>query len=664
MKNLKIGVRLGLGIGVLLLLLIAAAGTGALGLFNADRYFSDYRSTARQSLAAGVLTDLLGDTRLGVKDFLITRTDESVAKVDTAIAALLDEVARDREYFAGSAEDMATLEKVAANAEQYKKSFSGVTGLRPQRVAGIAQMDAAGPLGEENIEKILATAEDPSSIRLAGQSLSDFLTARIRANRFLAQNTQENADAALAAMADAERKLQSLLADLGNPERRQAAQTALAAIADYRTGFDSAAQAIFGQNDLIENSLNVIGPDMAKELNAILEDRKNRQNTLGPVASATINNSLAISLVVTAIAIVVGIVIGFVIARGITRPIQAMTGTMQVLSNGDFSVAIPAQDQRDEIGEMAKTVQVFKDNMIKARDLDAKAKAEADRQAERGRQMEQAVAQFDTVISEVVSAVNAAATELQATAQTLSATAEETAQQSTAVAAATEEMSQNVQTVASATEELSASISEISGQVSESTRIVGDAVSQANDTNAKVKSLSEAAQKIGEVVNLINDIAGQTNLLALNATIEAARAGEAGKGFAVVASEVKTLATQTSRATDEIAAQIRSIQDATDQSATAIAAITQTIGRVNEISTGIASAVEEQGAATQEISRNVQQAAAGSAEVSGNIVGVTQASQQTSAGSTQVLSAASELAENGARLKREVDSFLHQVRSL
>ncbi len=364
------------------------------------------------------------------------------------------------------------------------------------------------------------------------------------------------------------------------------------------------------------------------------------------------------------VAVIFGVVAAFVLVRGISRPAMAIASTLQTMSTGNLDIEVPETDRGDEMGDIAKASLVFQEGMIKARKLDQEAKQEAERQAERGRQMEKAVTAFEVVITEVVAVVSAAATELQATAQTLSATAEETAQQSTAVAAATEEMSQNVQTVASATEELSASISEISGQVSESTRIVGAAVEQANDTNSKVKSLSEAALKIGEVVNLINDIAGQTNLLALNATIEAARAGEAGKGFAVVASEVKTLATQTSRATDEIAAQIRSIQDATDQSATAIAAITQTIGRVNEISTGIASAVEEQGAATQEISRNVQQAAAGSAEVSSNIVGVTQASQQTSAGSTQVLGAASELAHNGERLKREVDSFLHKVRSL
>jgi methyl-accepting chemotaxis protein len=217
--------------------------------------------------------------------------------------------------------------------------------------------------------------------------------------------------------------------------------------------------------------------------------------------------------------------------------------------------------------------------------------------------------------------------------------------------------------VASATEELSASIGEITNQVTESTRIVGDAVHQANDTNSKVQGLAQAAEKIGEVVRLINDIAGQTNLLALNATIEAARAGEAGKGFAVVASEVKTLATQTAKATEEIAAQVRAIQEATASSAEAIGSITKTISRVSEISTTIASAVEEQGAATQEISRNVQQAAQGTQEVSSNIGAVTSAAQQTGSAANEVLQSASELSRNGEMLKSQVEEFLRTVRA-
>jgi methyl-accepting chemotaxis protein len=371
---------------------------------------------------------------------------------------------------------------------------------------------------------------------------------------------------------------------------------------------------------------------------------------------------LLIGAMVAAAALAVGI--GIVLTRGIAGPVNALSATMLLLAGGNKTVDIPGTDRGDELGGMAQAVQTFKDNMIEADRLRSAQEAEQQRQLERAKQMEQAVSGFDRAIGEVVNAVSSAATELEGTARSMQQTADQTSQQSSTVAAAAEEMTQNVQTVASATEELTASISEIANQVTESTRIVGDAVGQANDTNAKVRSLAEAAQKIGDVVNLINDIAGQTNLLALNATIEAARAGEAGKGFAVVASEVKTLATQTARATDEIGTQIRAIQDATSSSATAIAGITQTIGRVSEISTTIASAVEEQGAATQEISRNVQQAAQGTTEVTTNIVQVTNGSQKTSTAAGQVLAAASELSRSGERLRGEVETFLRTVRSL
>ncbi|MDY0873352.1 methyl-accepting chemotaxis protein [Dongia rigui] len=363
-------------------------------------------------------------------------------------------------------------------------------------------------------------------------------------------------------------------------------------------------------------------------------------------------------------AIAISVMLGFFLSRTIGAPIVRMTNAMTVLAQGNVSTEIPARGRKDEVGQMAEAVQVFKDNMIETERLRAEQEATKKRAEEDRRKGMLAMAdQFESSVGGVVTAVTTAAQELQRTAQSMSTAAEATAHQSNAVAAASQQLTQNVQTVASATEELTSSIQEISNQVSESTRIVSGAVTQANDTNDKVKGLAVAAQKIGEVVTLINEIASQTNLLALNATIEAARAGEAGKGFAVVASEVKNLATQTAKATDEIGGQIRSIQDATDSSAEAIQGITSTIARVNEISTTIASAVEEQGAATQEISRNVQQAATGTNEVSSNVAGVTQASQQTSMGANQVLTAATELARNGETLRTQVDQFLRQIRA-
>jgi len=363
-------------------------------------------------------------------------------------------------------------------------------------------------------------------------------------------------------------------------------------------------------------------------------------------------------------AIVAMALLAWLVGRSISRPVATMTAAMRALSGGNLTVDIPAHGRRDEIGEMAKSVQVFKDTMIEAERLRAEQEAQKQRAAAERREAMLALAtRFESSVGGIVESVSAQAIELQATAQAMTDTSEQTSRRAATVAAASEQATANVQTVASATEQLSASVGEIGQQVTRSSRMVGDAVEQANRGNRQVQGLAAAGQKIGEVVKLIAEIAGQTNLLALNATIEAARAGDAGKGFAVVASEVKALASQTAQATDEIAAQVKAIQDATSSSVQAIQDVAEIIGKVSETTTVIASAVEQQGAATQEIARNVQQAAQGNQEVSSHIAGVSEAAQQTGAAATQVLASAGELSKNGALLKHQVDAFLQEVRA-
>jgi methyl-accepting chemotaxis protein len=376
------------------------------------------------------------------------------------------------------------------------------------------------------------------------------------------------------------------------------------------------------------------------------------------------NRDFAIALTTACGLVLLTLVLGTIIVRGVTRPVAAMTDAMKRLAAGNSQVDVPARERRDEVGEMAAAVEVFKQNMIEAERLrgeqeTAKQQAEADKKA----MMNRLASDFEASVKGIVQVVASASSELQATAQTMTNTADQTSRRATAVAAASEQASTNVQTVAAASEELSSSISEISRQVAESVKIAGQAVEDAGRTNSQVEALAATAQKIGDVVKLINDIAGQTNLLALNATIEAARAGEAGKGFAVVASEVKSLATQTAKATEDIAAQVKAIQSATGESVHSIAGITSTIGRLNEIATTIAAAVEEQGAATQEIARNVQQASAGTNEVSSNIAGVTEAAVETGAAAGQVLSASSELSKQSDSLRGQIDGFIAKVRA-
>jgi methyl-accepting chemotaxis protein len=666
-RNLKIGVRLGVGIGAVLMLLIIVAVAASLGLRGGNANFAEYRGMARQTTSAGQMNGELLMARMHVKDYLLQGTDQSVEAVAQAIDGLRNAIKENESLFAGSEEDRQAMAAISAAAQTYHDAFLKVTELRKQRDALVHQLNETGPKIEKNLSGVMESAyrdADTEAAYRMGDATSSLLLGRLYMSKFLTENLQEHVERTRAEFSAFETKLSAALSQLQNPERRRLTQEAIDLTKNYVATFEELQGVIFARNDIIEGTMNKVGPDMAHQLDAIVTGKKAAQDELGPRAASEMNQSMVVALTISGIALVLGLIAGFIIARGITRPIAAMTSAMGVLANGDTTVEIPARGQKDEIGVMAGAVQVFKDNMIETDRLrleqeEAKKRAET----ERRQAMLDLADKFEASVGHVVESVTSAATELQATAQSLSATAEETSQQSNAVAAASEQMTQNVQTVASATEELSSSIREIGNQVTESSRIVGTAVTQADDTNAKVKTLAEAAQKIGDVVTLINEIAAQTNLLALNATIEAARAGEAGKGFAVVASEVKNLATQTAKATEEIAGQVRAIQEATGTSAQAIESIAQTINRVNEISTTIASAVEEQGAATQEIARNVQEASTGTAEVTNNISGVTQASQQTSAGSTQVLSAASELAKNGEKLRQEVDSFLATVRA-
>src|SRR5215204_1188763 len=349
--------------------------------------------------------------------------------------------------------------------------------------------------------------------------------------------------------------------------------------------------------------------------------------------------------------------------RRVITPLATLTGVVGELAAGRHDVTIPTVERADEIGAMAGSLQVFKDALIAKKAADEAAAVEADAKIRRGQRVDRITGDFEAMIGEIVEIVSQASTELEASAGTLTATAERSEELATTVAAASEEASTNVQSVASATEEMASSVNEISRQVQGSARIAGEAGEQAQKTNDRVAELAKAAARIGDVVELINTIAGQTNLLALNATIEAARAGEAGRGFAVVASEVKALAEQTAKATGEISQQISGIQAATQESVTAIKEIGDTIGRMSEIAATIASAVEEQGAATQEISRNVQQAANGTQQVSSNITDVQRGASETGSASAQVLGAAKSLSGESDRLKREVGKFLSSVRA-
>lgn len=383
----------------------------------------------------------------------------------------------------------------------------------------------------------------------------------------------------------------------------------------------------------------------------------------GDMAAAANRETLILSgmMAVMAVLTLLSLV---VVIRGITRPLDDLTRAMRRLADGDTAITVEGAEWKDEVGEMSRALLVFKDNALAMQGIKEQQEAERQRaEVEKRRAMMSLADGFETSVKAVVESVSSAATQLQSTARSMSGVAEQAAREASTAAAGSEQASANVQTVAAAADELSASIGEIARQVSEAAHIAGQAVEQATHTDTIVRGLAEAAQRIGEVVKLINDIAGQTNLLALNATIEAARAGDAGKGFAVVANEVKNLANQTARATGDIGGQIGSVQSATREAVDAIKVILHTIGRISEISSGIASAVEQQGAATTEIARNTGEAASGTESVSRSLGGLRDAVDETGGAASQVLSSAGNLAEQSTKLRTEVDGFIARVRA-
>lgn len=404
---------------------------------------------------------------------------------------------------------------------------------------------------------------------------------------------------------------------------------------------------------LADNAVKIYDLSMEQEKEAAQEARST-------VKSLWLQISVSV-VVITIIGLLLGNYIG---SGSIATPLRERVSELNQLTGNNLDIHIGGQDRKDEIGDVARSLEIFREKLVDQRRLEAEQRAAQEAELVRAKKLKEISEHFDKEASDLVDGLSSAATELQATATLLSGNAVQASQRASAVASASEEASANVGAVAAGTEELTASISEISRRVTQGAESSRRAVEEAAETGHTVQELSAAVSRIGDVVNLITDIASQTNLLALNATIEAARAGEAGKGFAVVANEVKSLANQTARATEEISQQIASVQTSTEKAVDAINDITKTITEINDVSTAIAAAVEEQSAATGEIASNVTQAAEGARDVSTNIAGVQASAAETGEASSQVLTAASELARQSERLRQEVDTFLQGVHHL
>jgi methyl-accepting chemotaxis protein len=541
-------------------------------------------------------------------------------------------------------------------------------------LAGISTVGLLGVegVGEHTDELMLSTDETISIVTIDG----DFQEYRYRVAEYAGMGIESMSDEMVQMQKELDDDLTNYLKNPGlRPDEREEIGKIVTLFKGYANlagkaveqrkmlGFGDA-KALPKLNESLVKDMEKAEEALASAIDAFASENKKELGQIMTEADEYEKHTEHMVLALALIAFVLGALMAFGTNFSISNPIRAITCIMNKLKNGERKLEVPFTTLKDEVGEMATAVEVFKENLIEVEKLRVEQERQKRETEEKQRQAILDMAdKFENTVMGIVTSVSSSSTQLHTAAQSLSALATQTHRQSESVSSASEEASANVQTVASAAEELAASINEITARVEDSAHVSANAVEEAAKVNDMVQGLAGAVSKIGEVVNLINDIASQTNLLALNATIEAARAGDAGKGFAVVANEVKSLANQTAKATEEISSQISAVQHATKEAVDGIVGISGTISKISEISSAIATAVEEQGAATSEISRSVQQASAGTKQVAENIEGVTQASTETGAASNQVLDAAQNLSVQSNHLKEDVSRFISHLRA-
>ncbi|HTW28181.1 MAG TPA: HAMP domain-containing methyl-accepting chemotaxis protein [Acetobacteraceae bacterium] len=663
MLNVRVATKIYAGFGLVLTLLVAVSLSAWFGLGGVAVTVDQLGKLASRTTAVGAVQESVLLLRQKARDFVVGAP--SAVKDEPGVYRTgMDRIEHATRLFDAQRADL--LRGVGKTFTAYHADFDGFVKLDGERQRLVhEELRPAAAKAEAALALAADRARDAGQFALADRARlaeRDLLRAETKVENFVARRYLP---AGIAAPAEAARGAIDTAGKAADALATAAGRDAAASVVHYAAAFDRIVAVMTERDAKIHEALyGSLGPAMQRVIirfNAELQSAQARQ---GGAARDLIARTKLVTAIAVGVALLIGIAASLILARMVARGLGQLSGVMARLAKGELAVEVPLVRNGDELGRMARAVEVFKTGMVEAERLrNTQQEAERRAEAEKAAALRTMADDFEGSVSGVVAAVSTASGEMQNSAARLSATAEEARRRSGAMAEASERASSNVQTVAAAAEELASSIREITRQVGESAHVTRQAVAETDRTNGHIQGLATAAQRIGDVVKLISDITSQTNLLALNATIEAARAGEAGRGFAVVASEVKALAGQTARATEEIAAKIAEMQGATATSVESVQLIATTISRVDEIATTIAAAVEQQAVATQEIARNVQEASSGTTDVSRNIAAVTRAADETGGASTQALEAADRLMAQSDALRLQIDKFVGRIRA-
>jgi methyl-accepting chemotaxis protein len=654
-----------LGFAVTLAISAASMGFAYMGFERVSSGVGSYRqSVAEADLARNIDRELISYRSLA-RYYVVTAKEEDGKAALAAEASLKDAIVQSMKGTTNPAR-LDQITKLEREFRAFTKIFAEIRTVKEDS-AMIAQNRLARSATSVRfkLDDLPSNADDSQleAVKFGARKVADqFQAVTALVNTFVINSDQTLGASALARM----KFVENTMKVIPTTEEKIAAT-----MKEITTLLEEYGQAL---TKLIANSKDIdeLTTEMTESAAAINQgsgamkaDLFADQKRLETESHAAIGETEQLILMLAAGGFLLGVVWAFVLGTGISRPMTAMCKAMRELAGGNFDVVLPGLGRKDELGEMAGAVEEFKVQAIARAERDAATQEAQNKAASAARRTEliRFADEFESAVGAIVSNVSASAVQLEAAAGTLTRTAETTQGLSSQVAGASEEASSNMQSVATATEELSASVDEIGRRVKESSQIADAAVRQAEQTDGRIGKLSRAAQQIGDVVKLITAIAEQTNLLALNATIEAARAGDAGRGFAVVASEVKSLASQTAKATDEISNHISGMQGATQESVAAIKEIGGTIGKISDIAASIASAVEQQSSATQEIARSVQNVAQGTQETAASVMQVNRGATETGSASEEVLNSARTLSSESTRLREELDRFMANIRA-